>query len=106
MHRTASCHPQQSIVHVRVLSPFSRVPLFVTLWTVAHQVPLSTGFSKQESWSGLPRPFPGDLTDPGIEPTSLCLLHWQGGSLPLAPPGLSPLDCKEIKPVNPKTNQS
>ena len=44
---------------------------FVTLWTVAHQSPLSMGFSKQEYWSGLPCPPPGDLPDPGIEPTSL-----------------------------------
>ena len=44
---------------------------FVTLWTVAHQAPLSMGFSKQEYWSGLPCPPPGDLPDPGIEPMSL-----------------------------------
>ena len=79
MHRTAPRHPQQSIVHACVLSPFSCVPLFVTLWTVAHQVPLSTGFSKQESWSGLPRPLPGDLTDPGMEPTSLMPPALAGG---------------------------
>ena len=42
-----------------------------TLWTVAHQAPLSMGFSRQEYWSGLPCPLPGDLPDPGIEPTSL-----------------------------------
>ena len=44
--------------------------LFVTLWTVAHQAPLSMGFSRQEYWSGVPCPPPGDLPDPGIEPTS------------------------------------
>ena len=54
-----------------VLSCFSRVQLFATPWTVAHQAPLSMGFSRQEYWSGLPFPFPGDLPDPGIEPTSL-----------------------------------
>ena len=43
---------------------------FVTPWTVAHQAPLSTGFPRQEYWSGLPFPPPGDLPDPGIEPTS------------------------------------
>ena len=48
---------------------------------------LSMGFSRQECWSRLPCPPPGDLPDPGIEPTSLCLLHWQSGSLPLASPG-------------------
>ena len=45
----------------------SRVWLFVTLWTVAHQVPLSTGFSRQEYWSVLPCPSPGDLLDPGMD---------------------------------------
>ena len=46
----------------------SRVRLFVTLWTVAHQAPLSMGFSRQEYWSGLPFPPPGDLPEPGMEP--------------------------------------
>ena len=49
------------------LSCFSRVWLFATLWTVACQAPLSMGFSRQEYWSGLPCPPPGDLPDPGIE---------------------------------------
>ena len=44
---------------------------FVTLWTVARQAPLSMGFSRQEYWSGLPFPTPGDLLDPGIKPASL-----------------------------------
>ena len=47
----------------------SYVQLFATPWTVVHQAPPSTGFSRQEYWSGLPRP-PGDLPDPGIEPES------------------------------------
>ena len=51
----------------------SRVRLFVTLWTVAHQTPLSMGFSRQEYWSGLPFPSPGDLPDPGIKPRSPAL---------------------------------
>ena len=59
----------------------------VTLWTVARQAPLSMRFSRQEYWSGLPFPTPGDLPDPGIEPSFLCLLHWQLSSLPLVPPG-------------------
>ena len=46
---------------------------FVTPWTVACQAPLSMGFSRQESWSGLPFPSPGDLLDPGIEPMSPAL---------------------------------
>ena len=51
-----------------VLRHFSCVRLFVTLWTVACQMPLSMGFSRQEYWSGLSFPLPGDLPDPGIEP--------------------------------------
>ena len=54
-----------------MLSRFSHVQLFATLWIVAHQTPLSTGFSKQEHWSGLPCPPPEDLPDPGIELVSL-----------------------------------
>ena len=57
-------------VCVCVWSQFSYVSLFVTLWTVARQAPLSMGFSRQEYWSGLPWPPPGDLPDPGIQPTS------------------------------------
>ena len=52
-------------------SRFSCVRLFATLWTVALHVPLSMGFSRQEYWSGLPCPPPGDLPDPGTEPVSL-----------------------------------
>ena len=57
-----------------VLSHFSRVWLFAKLWTIAHQAPLSTGFSRQEYWSGLPCPPPGDLSKPGTEPLSLVSL--------------------------------
>ena len=57
-------------VKVKLLS---RVRLFVTLWTVARQAPLSMGFSRQEYWSGLSFPSPGDLPDPGIEPRSPAL---------------------------------
>ena len=52
---------------------FSRVWLFATLWTGAYQAPPSMGFSRQEYWSGLPFPSPGDLPDPGIEPGSPAL---------------------------------
>ena len=52
---------------------------FETLWTVAHQAPLSMGFSRQEHWSGLPFPPPGDLPDPGIEPASLAAPVLAGG---------------------------
>ena len=54
-----------------VQSCFRRVQLLVTPWTVAHQAPLSMGFSKQEYWSGLPVPPLGELPDPGIELASL-----------------------------------
>ena len=53
-----------------MLSCFSHVQFFATLWTIAHQVLLSVGFSRQEYWSGLPCPPPRDLSDPGIKPTS------------------------------------
>ena len=55
-----------------------------TPWTVAHQAPLSMGFSRQEYWSGWPFPPPGHLSDPGIEPVSPAL---QADSLPTEPPG-------------------
>ena len=56
-----------------MISCFRHVQLFVTLWTIASQAPLSMGFSRQEYWSGLPCPPPGDLPDPGIEPASPAL---------------------------------
>ena len=72
---------------VCVLSRFSYVRLFATLWTVAHQAPLSVGFSRQEYWSGVPCPSPGDLPDLGTEPASLMSPELAAGSLPLAPLG-------------------
>ena len=51
----------------------SRVQLFATPWAVAYQALLSMGFSRQEYWSGLPFPSPGDLPNPGIEPGSPAL---------------------------------
>ena len=73
----------------------SHVQLFVTPWTVDHQAPLSMKFFRQEHWSGLPFPLPGDLPDPGIKlnPYLLNLLHWQADYLPLyclGCPSLSP----------------
>ena len=62
----------------------SRVWHFVTPLTVAHQAPLSMGFSRQEYWSGLPFPSPGNLPDPGIKPRSPAL---QTGALTSEPPG-------------------
>ena len=61
-----------------VLSHFSHVRLFATLWTVTLQAPLSTGFSQQEYWSGWLCPPPGDLPDPGIELVSLLSLALAG----------------------------
>ena len=75
------------IYSVCVLSRFSRGLLFATPWTVAHQAPLSVGFSRQEYWSGLPCPPPGDLPDLGLSSRLFCLLHWQADFLSLAPPG-------------------
>ena len=60
-------------------SCFSHNRLFVTLRTVAHQVPLSMGFSRQEYWRGWPAPPQGDLPDPGIEPASLMTPALAGG---------------------------
>ena len=70
-----------------MLSCLSPVWLFATLWTIAHQGPLFIGFFRQEYWSGLPRPPPGDLPNPGIKPCLLSFLGWQTGSLPPAPCG-------------------
>ena len=68
-------------VKVKLLS---HVRLFVTPWTVAYQAPPSMEISRQEYWSGLPFPSPGDLPDPGIEPGSPTL---QADALPSEPPG-------------------
>ena len=108
----------------------SDVRLFAIPCTIAYQAPPSMGFSRQECWSGLPFPSPGDLPDPEIEPGSPPL---QADTLPSEPgPNgceswtikksehrridafelwcwrrlLSPLDSKEIQPVHPKGNQS
>ena len=62
-----------------MLSRFSRVRLFAAQRTVAGQAPLSMGFSRQEYWSGLPCPPPGDLSDPGIESVSLTSAALAGG---------------------------
>ena len=65
--------PNQLLLNVVVVKLLSRVRLFATPWTVAYQAPPSMGFSRQEHWSGLPFPYPGDLPDPGIEPGSPAL---------------------------------
>ena len=81
--------PQLTWMHARSVIKFVR--LFVTPWIVAHQVPLSMGFVRQEYWSGLPFPPPRDpptqglvgdwIPNPGTEPLPW-LLHWQADSLP------------------------
>ena len=80
---------------VYVLSP---VPLFATLWTIACQAPLSMGLSRQEYWSRLPIPPPGDLPDPGLNLRLLHLLYWEAGSSPLHHLGsLTKHKCSGIK---------
>ena len=68
----ADCSFMVSSIHA-CMCVLSRVRLFMTPGTVAHQAFLSTGFSRQEYWSGLPFPSPGDLPNPGIKPTSPAL---------------------------------
>ena len=69
-----------------MLSWFSHVWLFSTLWILAYQTPLSMGFSRHEYWTGLPCPPPGNLPDPGIKPASLMSPALHVGSLPLVLP--------------------
>ena len=68
----------------------SRVQLLATPWTTAHQAPPFMGLSRQEYWSGLPFPSPGDLPDPGIEPGAPAL---EADTLPSEPPGKSSIMC-------------
>ena len=79
-------------VYECMLNRFAHVQLFVTLWTVAYQAPLSMGFSRQEYWNELPCPPPGDLPDPGIEPAFPVPPEFQLDSLLLSHQG-SPLVC-------------
>ena len=80
---------------VCVLNHFSHVQFCATLWTVACQTPLCMELSRQEYWSGLPFLLQGIILTQGSNQGLLCLLHWQAGSLPLAPPDS---DCShEIK---------
>ena len=79
-----TCRLGSSKWHVCMLSHFTRVWLFVTLWTAARQSPLSMGFSRQEYWSGLPFPPPGYLPNPGTQPMSPASPALQADSLPLS----------------------
>ena len=71
-------------ISVVIVQSLSRVRFFATPWTVAYQAPPSRGFSRQEYWSGLPFPSPGDLPDPGIEPRPPVL---EADALTSEPPG-------------------
>ena len=71
---------------MHILLP-SHVRLFATPWTVAHWAPLSMRFFRQEYWSGLPFPPPGDLPHPGIEHASLVSPEFQADSVPTEPAG-------------------
>ena len=74
----------EDVLFIVKVKSLSRFQLFVTLWTVVYQAPLSMRFSRQEYWSGLPFPSPGDLPDPGIEPGSPAL---ESDALTSEPPG-------------------
>ena len=75
-------------IHQVKVKLLSRVRLFVTPWTISYQAPLAMEFSRQEYWSGLPFPSPGDLRNARIEPRSPAL---QADALPSEPPG-KPVD--------------
>ena len=77
--RLVKLFSERSFSEVSVCQPLSRVRLFAIPWTLAHQVPLSMEFFRQEYQSGLPCPSPGDLPDPGTEPRSPAL---QADALP------------------------
>ena len=83
-------HPQRPAHAAAVVWSLGCVRLFVTPGTVGHQAPLSMGFSRQECWSGLPFLSPGDLPDPGIEPTSAVSPALAGGFFTTEPPRKPP----------------
>ena len=82
-----------------VLSRFSQIQFFVTIWVVAHQAPLSMGFCRQEHWSELPCPPPGDLPDPGIKPASPAPPASQADSLHRATAEAPKLWCDPVIPL-------
>ena len=90
-------HSYITIIHyffkVSEVNSLSHVRLFATPWTIAYQGPQSMGCSRQEYWSGLPFPSPGDLPDPGIEPRSPAL---QADALPLSYQG-SPKETPNLR---------
>ena len=84
---------------ISVVQSLSCVQLFATQWTVAHEASLSVEFSRQEYWSGLTFPSPGDFPDPGIKPGSPAL---QADSLPSEPQGKRkpPLEARKFFFIN------
>ena len=72
-----------------MISCFSRVQLSATPWTVAHQAALSMGLSGKNTGGGCHALLQGIFPTQGLNPSLLCLLHWQASTLPLAPPGRS-----------------
>ena len=88
-------------------SHFCHVQLFATLWTIACQTPLSVRFSRQDYWSGLPCPPPGDLSDAGIEPSFNCLQCRRCRFFTAEPPGFTiPRECGAKYLVSWKQNSS
>ena len=87
LRHSTGCQNTAKFTCAWVLSHFSLVQLFATPWTVAHQAPLSMGFSRQEYWNGLPCPSPEDLPEPGIESASPASPALQADSLITEPPG-------------------
>ena len=84
------------IIRMYGAQSLSRVQLFAISWTVAPQAPLSLGFSRQEYWSGLSFPSPGDLPNPGIEPTSPASPELAGRFFITEPPGKPLLNKSQI----------
>ena len=92
IHKTSNFHkgldflsfPSSWVCVCVCVCALSHAQLFATLWTVAHQAPLSIGFTRQEYWSGLPSPPAEDLPNPGIEPASPLASALQADSLPLS----------------------
>ena len=84
--RTQNQAKQDEAKESEARSLFS-VRLFTTPWTIAHQAPLSMGFSRQEHWNELACPSPGDLPDPGIKPVSPCSSCIAGKFFTAEPPG-------------------
>ena len=97
IHSSAETEVLRERERERVKS-LSCVSLFATLWTVAHQTPPSMGFSRQEYWSGLLFPSPGDFSDPGIEVGSPTL---QAGSSPSEPPSARRSNQSILKEISP-----